>query len=222
MKTYLIALLCALINSVCAEDTVPLGLWIVETKPFPDSVPVDVKELQFFGYCRTEPNIRIASLAAVNTKNVPVHCQMVEGRHSDMDYVKTTFEVRFKLDSKPKKELWDLLTENVGKRILLRLGEKNICYGQIVKVPSPKNPNTLHTAISGRWYWTLISADEINDDITLCYQDNDHAMAMRESLQKLVKPRTEQPGAGQPATQPADKDPAKDQLSTPTSKDAPR
>jgi hypothetical protein len=31
-----------------------------------------------------------------------------------------------------------------------------------------------------------------------------------------------EPGAGQPATQPADKNPAKDPPSTPTSKDAPR
>ena len=34
--------------------------------------------------------------------------------------------------------------------------------------------------------------------------------------------RVEQPGAGQPATQPADKHPVKDQTSPPTSKDAPR
>ena len=37
-----------------------------------------------------------------------------------------------------------------------------------------------------------------------------------------VKPKAEQPGAGQPATQPADKSPVKDQPSTPTSKDTPR
>ena len=38
----------------------------------------------------------------------------------------------------------------------------------------------------------------------------------------LESPNAEQPGAAQPATQPEDKPPVKDQPPTPTSKDAPR
>ena len=40
--------------------------------------------------------------------------------------------------------------------------------------------------------------------------------------QLRFKPIAEQPGPAQPATQPADEDPVKDQPATPTSKDAPR
>jgi hypothetical protein len=42
------------------------------------------------------------------------------------------------------------------------------------------------------------------------------------AIQLEIDTNAEQAGAGQPATKPADKDPVKDQPSTPTSKDGPR
>jgi len=194
MKTYLIALLCALINSVCAEDA--LGLWIVETKPFPNSIQVDVKE-KFFGYATTAPNLRFESLAAVNKKKIEVYCQMVEGRRSDSDYVRTEFDVKFQPSAEQRKALWELLRANVGKRFLLRLGDTNVWSGYIVSSQSPKDPNPPHIYIEGPGlHLSRMSATELKIDIKLRYRNDDHADATLSALQRFVKNPTEQAADG--------------------------
>jgi len=59
-------------------------------------------------------------------------------------------------------------------------------------------------------------AGELAEAIT---KSSEFEKIINDSLEKKMPNK---PGAGQPATQPADKDPPKDQPSTPTSEDAPR
>lgn len=203
MKTYLIALWCALINSVCAEDAVPLGLWIVETKPFPNSIQVEVKELQFFGYVTTEPNLRFASLAAVNKKKVQVYCQMVEGRRSARDYVRTEFDVKVQPSAEQTKALWELLRTNVGKQFLLRSGDTNVWRGSIVSRQSPKDPDPPYIYIEGLGlHQSWMSATERKIDIKLRYRNEDQSNAVVAALQRLVKNPTEQPANGKTSQAP--------------------
>jgi len=89
-------------------------------------------------------------------------------------------------------------------------------------------------ALKGEGSWTLSICiknqeeipDRIADDrVVFTFEDYKYS-SMRLELDKAGnEPKNnaaEQPGAAQPATQPADKTPAKDQPSTPTSEEAPR
>lgn len=172
----------------------PLRLWIVETKPFPNSIQVDVKELQIIGFATTAPSLGFASLAAVNKKKIEVYCQKVEGRISDSDHWRNEFEVKVQLSAEQRKALWELLRVNVGKEFLLRMGDTNIWNGTIETSQSPKDPNLPHVYLRGRGlHQSWISADELKIDIQLRYNNENHANAMLSALQPFVKNVTEIP-----------------------------
>jgi hypothetical protein len=67
--------------------------------------------------------------------------------------------------------------------------------------------------------------DKIHDFVTSITRQNIGLLSLRVAMvqgQKLMTPKAELSGAGQPATQPAEKGPAEVQPPTPTSKDVPR
>ncbi|MEI7912326.1 MAG: hypothetical protein WCK77_22055 [Verrucomicrobiota bacterium] len=223
MKILVIAF--ALIGIAYGENSASFGLWIVDSQPFAESVKLTVNELQLEGFSKVAPDLSFGSIASVEMKDFMVPLQRTEGR-GDMFHKVDGVLVKLQLGPEQVQMVSTLLRANIGKRVLLRLGLSPIATAEIHMITSLDGTGTKHINFTnlapGPRVGPQIRGAEGDKYIYIHYMNNKDAEDIRALLSKLIQPKAEQPVAGQPATQPADMARAKDQPTTPTSKDGPR
>ena len=225
MKMLFTAFACVLIGTASAEGTASLGLWIVDSQPFADAVKSTVNELRLDGYAKIAPDLSLDSIASVEKMDFIVPLERTEGR-GDLFLKPDGVLVKLQLGPEQVPMVAALLRANVGKRVLLRLGDTPIAAAEIHMITSLDGTGTKHIKFSNfsssPQVWPQVWGAASDKNINLHYRNDKDADGIFASLTKLIQPKTEQAGAGQPATKPAEKGPAKNQPSTPTPKELPR
>ena len=168
--------------SVVGQDAdASLEFIVIHEKQFKHSKPIKIEDLEINGFRAEKPDLEVSKLEAITMRPDKQKWTRMKRDGSDqVEGVDVVFRVVIGLDKKAQKGVAKLSAGAIGKRLLIRIGDRALLAPYVQsKIDTPSLEITLH--------------------------DKDDAKKAVNALRKLTKSSTEQAGADQPATAPESK-----------------
>ncbi|MDP0490100.1 MAG: hypothetical protein Q7Q71_03510 [Verrucomicrobiota bacterium JB023] len=181
LLTLIVAFVATTASAVAQDADASLEFIVIHEKQFKNSKPIKIEDLEINGFRAEKPDLEVSKLVAVTMRPDKQKWTRMNRDGSDrVEGVDDVFRVVIRLDKKAQKEFAKLSAGTIGKRLLIRIGDRALLAPYVQsKIDTPSLEITLH--------------------------DEDEAKKTVKALRKLITKSTEQGGADQPATAPESK-----------------